>query len=189
VGEQRADRAVQLGVHRDDRKAALDGRDRDARAELDGTRDVDDAVQVHGLDQLERVLEDGGRALLDRGVELVGVLHPHRLHAGLGVGALGVGERPVRDRDQPHPGHRVDDLVGQPAAHETGADHADADRPVLRLAAGERGVQDQHQRASTETSESSGQPASLSETTTGGIGQSTPIAGSSQRRPRSAPGV
>ena len=41
----------------------------------------------------------------------------------------------VVDRHQPHARHAVDDLIGEPARHEAGADHADADRLAFRFAA------------------------------------------------------
>ena len=50
----------------------------------------------------------------------------------------------VRDRDDPHAGRAMDDLVHQPLGHETGADDADADRPSLGLTLLKSGVDENH---------------------------------------------
>ena len=66
--------------------------------------------------------------------------HTGRPRAGVLVDRRRAVEAPAVDRGHAHPGHAVGDLVREPLGHESGADHADADRASLRSAGLEHAV-------------------------------------------------
>src|SRR5690606_41127728 len=114
------------------------------------------------------------------------------LHAGLAVGALGVGRRAVGDACQDHAGRRVRDLVGHAPGHEARADHGHPHWAALGLAARQRLVDDDHDFASVAaepavvvwaspavSSSKGAQLASLSEMTFTSLGHSMAKRGSS----------
>jgi hypothetical protein len=71
---------------------------------------------------------------------------PVAIDTGFAVGALGPREGAVRDRHELHAGSAVDDLVGDAAAHEAGADHGHPHGPALRSAGLQRVVDQDHAR-------------------------------------------
>jgi hypothetical protein len=185
LAQDRPDRSVELGVHQDHVLAVVDrGRD-GAGAVLDRAGHLDQRVDAGLAGQEQRIVRDCVTVRGDRRLELVRRRDLDDIvRARLPEGLVGLVERPVRDRDEPHPGHRAQDLERDAAPHEPGADHRDPDRPALAPAALECGVDDLHQPSK------SGQAASFGDTKAfAGSGHSIPKAGSSQRTPPSASGV
>jgi len=186
--EDRADRRVELGVHEHDRLAVLERVERDARAELDRAGQLDEDVDVLGAREQERVVGCDGRPLAQRVLERAGRRDGLRVgepRVAEDVGGA-VGAAPV-DRRDAHPRDAVRDLVAEALRHEAGADEADADRAILRLARTQRGVDEDHaarsalirRRSSGSTSSSIAQAASFSEISATGSGHSRPSRGSS----------
>ena len=184
LAQDRADRAVEFGVHQDHVLAVLDrGRD-GARAVLDCAGDLDQGLDLRVAGEQQRILRHRVAIGADRFVEF-------RLVRGLDdipgtslrVGAMCLFDVPVRDRHEPHARDGAQDLKRYAAAHEAGADHRYADRISGASALFERGINNDHRSKS-------GQLASFSDRTAfAGSGQSIPNAGSFQRTPPSADGV
>jgi hypothetical protein len=139
------DGRVYFGVHQDDGLPVGERLDDDARAELDRAGHVDDDVDLGRAAYEVRIFRDGGDASLDRLVE--GRLGGNGLDvfaAGVSVDAERAFRPAVVDGRHPHAWNAVRDLVGEPLAHEPGADHADADRPALLFPGLQCCVDDDH---------------------------------------------
>ena len=143
--EDRTEGRVHLGVHEDDRLLVGERLEDDLGAELHRARHVDDDVHLGRAADGEGILGDDGRALADGLVESgLGLRHHHVVATRVLVDADRALGLAIVDGRHAHAAHAVDDLVGEPLAHEPGADHADADRLALRFVGGERPVDDDH---------------------------------------------
>jgi hypothetical protein len=166
--------------------SAFDGTERDLRAELDGPGGVDERIDAVGVAEKGGVFGDHGPSRGDRFLETVerGGLDII-VAARLTIGPPRVLDVAVGDGDQRHTRYRVDDLVGDPAGHEAGADQPDPDRPSGGGALRERRIHDDHRGtfspptlAALAPISIEGHVASLSEMTVTGSGHWIPIAGS-----------
>ena len=178
--EDRADGAVELGVHHHDVLAALDRPQHDGGAVLDRTRHLENAVDALRVAEDERVVGVGRHAAAHRLAEGGHAVDGHRtLHAGVLVDAASSVRMPIRDGDELHPAGRVEDLVGHALGHEPRADHGEADRLARRLALAERLVDHDHRAAFVPATWNWGHEASFSEMISISRGHSIPNAGSS----------
>ena len=135
-----------------------------AGREVDAAGDLDQGVDRAGSTQERGIIGDRRPPGGDRTLQPAhGIDRRHVADAGLGIGANRRLRMAVRDRHQPHPGHRVDDLIGDRPPHRAGADHSDPDRPAAPLAFLQRAIDDDHASAPTGSGCSSGQAASFSE--------------------------
>ena len=175
--QNRADRSVELGVHRHHVLLVLDRAHGDDRAELYRPGGIDQTVDVVGVEHQVRVLRDDRLSGADRVLKLSLAGRHQRLgRTVLDVRAPGARERAVADCDQLHAGNRVEDVVRETAAHEARADHADANGPSLGFTLPERYINDQHRRFSGLYG---AHFWSFSEMTSIGTGHLMPSAGSS----------
>ena len=149
--EDRADGAVDLGVHQDHVLAVLDARTAPggSRTRRRRSRRRRRRPAPAGTTAAKSSVTTGTPAASAASASATVLDPPSTGDAGLAVGALGLGDRAVDDGDHAHAGRRVDDLVDQTAAHEAGADQGHPDRAALGLAALQRGVDDDHELAPT----------------------------------------
>ena len=146
--EQRSDGSVDLGVHQHQVLAVLDRGQRQVAAVLDRSGGIHDRIDRAGRHDRREVVADDRDTGSDRRLGLGHCAHPPGTgHAGLGVGPLRLGHRTVHDRRHRHAGGGVHDLVHQPAAHESRTDQGHPNRASLLLAALQRCVDQDHERA------------------------------------------
>src|SRR5256885_2150517 len=143
--ENRTDRGVDLGIHQHDGLAVLEGLENYVSAELDRARDVDDDVDLAGAAHHEGVFGHGRLALANRLIELsLRACHDDGLEPRVAKHVLGTLRTPIGDGSHAHARNTVSDLIGEPLPHETGADHAHANRFSLLLSGFQSIVDDDH---------------------------------------------
>ena len=142
--------------------AVAEGLQRDLGAELDRSGDVDQRVDLLRADSSERVVGDHGPSGANRVLEGRPARSPPRcsVEAGVLVDLGRALEAPAVDRRHAHARDAVDDRVGEPLGHESGADHAHPDRAPLALAGLEQVVDDDHRTGSPPPARASERPSS-----------------------------
>ena len=143
--EDRADRRIELRVHQDDVLAVAERLEHDVRAELNGSGDLHEDVDLLRATEEHRVVRHRHAVVADR---LLDVGHRGRLDdvldAGIGAQLPRPLEPPAVHGGESHARHAVDDLVRETLGHEARADEPDANRTTLCLASAQCSVDQDH---------------------------------------------